>query len=74
MRGLLIGALSLAALDLVVQAPVNRVTAGLALPARWLAEWMSPSVPLVPDKAGTTATTTAAAPATAQTQPATTLL
>lgn len=66
MRGFLVGAFTLAALDLAVQAPVNRVTAALALPARWLAEWMSAAVPLVPDKAGiTTAAASAQQPASA---------
>lgn len=65
MRGFLVGALVLAGLDLALQSPAARVATALALPARWLAEWTDPSVPLIPDKSGASTTASGSSPTSA---------
>lgn len=47
MRGFLFGALILTGLDLVLTSRAANVAGAAALPAQWLAKWMSPAVPLI---------------------------
>lgn len=47
MRGFFLGALVLVGLDVALNAPVTRVTAFLATPTRWLAQWMDARTPLI---------------------------
>lgn len=52
MRGFLLGALALTALDLVLSSPVERTGGLFTAVTKWLQEWMSPDVPLIPDRGG----------------------
>lgn len=47
MRGFLLAAMGLAALDMLLQAPTSNFAVAMATPTRWLAEWMDPRTPLI---------------------------
>lgn len=49
MRGFLGMALALIVLDVVLEAPASRLSTVLGRPSHWLAAWMDPTVPLIPD-------------------------
>lgn len=52
MRGLLGGALALIVLDIIGRSPANFGGAVGAV-TTWVRNWMDPTLPLIPDKAGT---------------------
>ena len=47
MRGFLVGALVLVALDLVLKSPAANVAGAFTAPTAWLEKWMSPAAPLI---------------------------
>ena len=50
MRGFILGSLTLIAIDILVAGPASeRVSGVFGQVTKWLAEWMDPSIPLVPD-------------------------
>jgi hypothetical protein len=48
-RGLVIGVLVLTGLQVMLASPASRVAALFGRPAGWLAAWMDPSRPLIPE-------------------------
>jgi len=74
MRGFAAVALGLIAAQVFLSTPLAELSTAAALPARWAAAWMSPYVPLVPVRAGTSLTTTPAAGPAAAAAPVNTTL
>lgn len=63
MRGFLLGAMVLIGLEVALTAPGSRITALVALPAGWLAEWMDPARPLIgPGKLASSTSSTSSTP------------